>query len=198
MPKPGPRPVRVPVWFVDTSTLMTLAAHPPLQIAVSTYLDSANVALCDVVFDELTELAKYGSPHEARLARGALGQLGWLGSQVDTSHLRGEDVEAVRTVVANGRVLQRQHQHWAESAIICLAGTLPQRIPHLLSEDYDARVAALQSHLIPFSTHKLLSRMVKEGNLAATDAEDFATALMGRRGVPTAPPRSSAAVASDG
>jgi hypothetical protein len=47
----------------------------------------------------------------------------------------------------------------------------------MLSDDYDARVAARNHNVEPFSVHKLLHLMIKQGKVTAVQAASYADAL---------------------
>ena len=72
---------RLEVWFPDTSALVTLAVHPPLQRAVVATLSTHHRVLVETVVAELEGLA--GTPDTAAAWAGtALGQLDWIGAPV--------------------------------------------------------------------------------------------------------------------
>lgn len=60
---------------------------------------------------------------------------------------------------------------------MAMAERLTQVNPHLLSEDYNARVESIHHNLTPFSVHKLLSQMVRRDRLSAAEAVAFANAI---------------------
>jgi hypothetical protein len=66
------------VWFPDTSALVTLGVHHPLQKAIEATLSAHRRVLVKAVAEELRGLAST-TPPEAVWARVALGQLEWLG-----------------------------------------------------------------------------------------------------------------------
>jgi hypothetical protein len=68
------------VWFPDTSALVSLAVHLPLQQAVQATLSPHRRVLVTAVLAELQELAR--STRTAAWAGAALGQLDWLGEPV--------------------------------------------------------------------------------------------------------------------
>lgn len=174
----APAPVKPVLWFVDTSSLLSLAADDELREAVQGKLSSQRHVLLDVVVDELERLARQGRPAVQCLAATALGQLNWLGEPVDTNALAtGERVAQIQDILRSGRALQHPSEHWAESVIMAMAERLTQVDPHVLSEDYSARIESLHHNLTPFSIHKLLSHMVREDGLSAVEAAGFADAL---------------------
>ncbi|GHF42780.1 hypothetical protein GCM10018790_20790 [Kitasatospora xanthocidica] len=175
-----PAPARPELWFLDTSSLMTLAVDEALREAVKGELSWHKRVLLDVVVEELERLAGAGRPDEKALAAAALGQLDWLGAPVPTDNL-GIDplrVVAVQDILRSGRPLKHPGEHWAESVIMTMAEGLTLAAPHLLSEDYNARIESVRHNCAPYSVHKLLARMVQGGRLAADDAESFADAVM--------------------
>lgn len=131
----------------------------------------------DVVVDELEGLARRGSPIRA-LATATLGQLGWLGEPVETNALvdPGRAVQ-IQDILRGGRSLRHPREHWAESVAMAMAERLTQVDAHLLSEDYDARIESVRHGLTPFSIHKVLSHMVRNGHIPAEEAVSFADAL---------------------
>jgi hypothetical protein len=68
-------------------------------------------------------------------------------------------------------------QHYGEAAIIALATRAQKLRPLMLSDDYDARVAANNHGVEPFSVHKLLHLMIRQGKITAAQAAGFADAL---------------------
>lgn len=70
-----------PVWFTDTSALVTLAVHPPLRRALVATLSSHDRVLVDAVVAELEGLAGTSGAVGA-WAGTALKQLDWLGTPV--------------------------------------------------------------------------------------------------------------------
>ncbi|WP_280668110.1 MULTISPECIES: hypothetical protein [unclassified Kitasatospora] len=165
------------MWFIDTSSLVTLAADDALRAAVERELGHQRRALLDVVVDELEFLAA-GNSDARDLAEAALEQLAWLGEPVDTTDMTdSQHVLAIQEVVRGGRPLKHEREHWAESMIMSMAGRLTMVRPQILTEDYGARVESLNHGLTPFSVHKLLSIMVKSGKLDASDAVAYADSL---------------------
>jgi hypothetical protein len=79
--------------------------------------------------------------------------------------------------VAAGRPLQHPLQHYGEAAIISLAFRARQLRPIMLSDDYDARIAAKAFDLQSVSVHKLIHLMIKQLKVTAEDAFRFADAL---------------------
>lgn len=173
-----PAPAKAALWFVDTSSLLSLAADDNLRQTVQVELESQRRVLLDVVVDELDSLASQGLPGIKDLAIAALEQLDWLGDPVDTGELvAAERVVEIQDVMRSGRSLRHPAEHWAESVIMAMAERLQQMDPYMLCEDYNARVESLHHNLTPFSTHKLLARMVQGDRLAADTAVTFADAL---------------------
>src|SRR5450756_2639759 len=72
---------RPQVWFPDTSALITLAVHQPLQEAIVDALAAKRRVLLAAVVAELEGLTRQSQP-SASWAKTALGQLGWLGKPV--------------------------------------------------------------------------------------------------------------------
>ena len=171
-----PESAKPPLWFPDTSSLLSLAVDDGLHAAIQAEIGGERIALLDVVVDELEFLAQGGPV--AHLAAKALTRLDWLGGVVDTSNkVDLNDVEAVQSVIAGGRPLKHTREHWAESVILALAGRLPKFACHILTEDYTARVEALQHDCEPYSLHRLLADMWNVGRATAEDAAAWAAAL---------------------
>ncbi len=68
-------------------------------------------------------------------------------------------------------------EHFGESAIISLASRARTLRPLMLSDDYDARVAAKNHKVEPLSMHKLLYLMIRQRKVTAAQAAGFAKAL---------------------
>src|SRR5215217_1987303 len=94
------------VWFPDTSALVTLAVHQPLQQAVRAVLSAHHRVLVQVVVDELESLAAAGGP-VAKWAAIALNQLDWLGEPVRRS-------AAARTSLGRGGAARPSSRGWQE------------------------------------------------------------------------------------
>lgn len=168
---------RQQVWFPDTSALVTMAIHLPLQQAVAAVLSSHRRVLVKAVLGELERLATT-SDTTAKWAGTALSQLGWLGQPVSLDDPVGVELAvSLQEQIAAGRPLKHEMEHFGEAAIISLACRAQRVRPLLLSDDYDARVAAKNSGVEAFSTHKLLHLMVRQGKVTATEAAGFADAL---------------------
>lgn len=165
------------VWFPDTSALVTLAVHPPLQRAVVAALSVHNLVLVESVVAELKGLA--GTSGRAAVWAGtALGQLDWLGAPVRVDDPVGTRLAVeLQELIAGGRPLVHEMQHFGEAAIISLASRARHLRPLMLSDDYDARVAAKNRDVEPFSVHKLLHLMISQGKITAAQASGYADAL---------------------
>lgn len=149
------------VWFPDTSTLVTLAYHPPLGDAVRAYLNDKQVVLLEVVVDELHSLASSTSK-VARYANQALGNISWAGKPIS---IKDADIVSARVFqeeISALKPLKYDLEHWGESAIIALASRARHFSPTMLCEDYNARVAANRNGVKSYSVHKLLARILKE------------------------------------
>ncbi|MEU3432089.1 hypothetical protein [Streptomyces sp. NPDC006863] len=173
-----PAPAKPQLWFVDTSSVLSLATDDGLRAAIQREVGTQRHVVLDVVFDELERLASQGRPAEKTLAAAALGQLGWLGEPVDTStFVDPERVAEIQDVLRSGRVLKHPGEHWAESVIMAMAERLAEVDPYLLCEDYNARIESIHHNLTPLSVHKLLSQMVRKNCLSVADAVSFASAV---------------------
>ena len=165
------------VWFPDTSALVTLAVHPPLQRAVAATLSSHDRVLVEAVVAELQGLAGTAAP-VGTWANTALEQLGWLGTPVRVDDPVGTRLAVeLQEQIAAGRALLHQMQHYGEAAIIALASRAQHLRPLMLCDDYDARIAAKNRKVEPVSVHKLLHLMITQGKVTATQAASFADAL---------------------
>jgi hypothetical protein len=165
------------VWFPDTSALVSLAVHLPLQQAVQATLSPHRRVLVMAVVAELQELAR--SPtRTAAWAGTALGQLDWLGEPVRLDDPAGTELAVeVQEHIAAGRPLKHDLEHFGEAAIIYLASRARTLRPLMLSDDYEARVAAKNRNVEPLSVHKLLHLMIRQRKVTAAQAVGFAEAL---------------------
>jgi hypothetical protein len=168
---------RPQVWFPDTSALVTLAVHQPLQRAVVATLSTHDLVLVESVVAELEGLA--GTSDAAAVWAGtALGQLDWIGPPVRVDDPAGTQLAVeLQELIAGGRPLTHDMQHYGEAAIISLASQAQRLQPLMLCDDYDARVAARNRYVEPFSVHKLLHLMIKQGRITSAQAAGFADAL---------------------
>jgi hypothetical protein len=153
------------VWFLDTSSLLSMALSEEIEAAVLDEIGDDHVMIIDVVRDELTRRAAI--PGTAGLAKCALDRLQPRWTVMDTSRfVTIEDIRLAQEHVADGRVLTDDMQHWAESTIIALArrsaATGFTSIKMLLSEDYDARrVACAVPYTRGISLHALFHERVQ-------------------------------------
>ena len=162
------------VWFLDTSSLLSMAVDEDIEAAVLDEIGNDPVMIIDIVHDELTHRAS--DPETARLARSAVNSIKphWLVMDTDR-YVSLEDVQLAQEDVADGRTLTDDMQHWAESTIIALARrsatTGMTSIKILLSEDYDARrVACTVPHTRGFSIHGLFHERVQHSRMTAEAA----------------------------
>ena len=168
---------KLQVWFPDTSALVTLAVHLPLQRAVVATLSAHCRVLATAVVAELEGLATT-SDTTATWASTALGQLDWLGEPVRLDDPAGTELAVrVQEEIAASRPLKHTMEHFGEAAIISLASRAQTVRPRMLCDDYDARVAANNRGVEPLSVHKLIHLMIKQGKLTAIEAAAFADAL---------------------
>jgi hypothetical protein len=170
-------PARQQVWFLETSALVTLAVHLPLQQAVVATLAGHRRVLVKAVVTELQGLSMT-SDITATWAGAALDQLGWLGQPVPLDDPAGVELAAaLQEEVAGSRPLKHPMEHFGEAAVISLACRAQTLLPLMLCDDYDARVVAKNNNVEPFSVHKLLHLMIRQGKITATQAAQFADAL---------------------
>jgi hypothetical protein len=168
---------RPAVWFPDTSALVSLAVDLPLQQAVQATLSPHRRVLVAAVVAELHELAKTVD-RAASWAGTAMGQLHWLGEPVRVDEPAGVELAAeIQEQIAAGRPLKHPLEHFGEAAIISLACRAKTLRPLLLSDDYDARIAAKNRGVEPLSVHKLIHLMIKQNKITASEAFGFADAL---------------------
>jgi hypothetical protein len=175
-PAPGAS-AKALVWFPDTSALVSLAVHLPLQQAVQAALSAHRRVLVTAVVAELEGLAKTPTP-TAAWAGAALGQLSWLGEPVRLDDPAGTELAVeLQEQIAAGRPLKHALEHFGEAAIISLASRARKLRPLMLSDDYDARIAAKNRSVEPLSVHKLLHLMISQRKITAAQAAGFADAL---------------------
>jgi predicted nucleic acid-binding protein len=169
--------MKPPVWFVDTSSLISLAVDEDLRAVVTAELRPQRCVLLDVVLDELRSVALGRGPAKM-LAQRALDQIIWLGAAASTDDLVNlEGVEEIQDSIRGMRSLQHSREHWAEAVAIHIGSRLARTEAVLLSEDCNARIEARRHEIEGCSLHKLLSRMVVRNQLSALDAEGFAKSL---------------------
>jgi hypothetical protein len=168
---------RPQVWFPETSALVTLAVHLPLQQAVMATLSAHPLVLVKAVVTELEELAGT-SDITATWAGTALGQLDWLGEPVSLDDPAGVELAVqLQEETAAGRPMRHSMEHFGEAAVISLASRARRMRPLMLCDDYNARVTASNHRVEPFSVHKLMHLMITQGKITATQAAAFADAL---------------------
>jgi len=164
---------RARVWFLDTSSLLSMAVDKDIEAAVLDETGNDRVVIIDIVQDELTHRA--GIPETAALAKTALAGIRPDWPVMDTTrYVTLEDVQSAQEDVADGRNLTDDWQHWAESTIIALArrsATTGLTSKILLSEDYDARrVACTVPHTRGVSIHSVLHERVQSSRMTAEAA----------------------------
>ena len=165
------------MWFPETSALVTLAVHLPLQQAVMATLLAHRRVLVKAVVTELEGLATT-SNITATWAGTALGQLDWLGEPVSLDDPAGVKLAVqLQEEIAAGRPLKHPMEHFGEAAVISLASRAQVTRPLMLCDDYGARVTASNHDVEPFSVHKLMHLMISQGKVTATQAAAFADAL---------------------
>ena len=110
----------------------------------------------------------------------ALSQLSWLGAPLAVA----QDSEAFGTALdlqdemAAENPLEHDNEHWGESVIIALGKHVTTRDVIMLSEDYNARVAANRHHVTSMSLAKLMRHMVLDEHRTADQAKAFTRALI--------------------
>jgi hypothetical protein len=114
------------VWFLETSALVTLAVHLPLQQAVAATLSAHPRVLVKAVVTELEGLA-LTSDSTATWAGTALSQLGWLGQPVPLDDPAGVDLAArLQEEIAGSRPLKHPMEHFGEAAVISPSMPCPE------------------------------------------------------------------------
>jgi len=83
----------------------------------------------------------------------------------------------IQEELAAGRGLRHATEHFGESAIIALASRAKTLQPLMLSDDYDARIAANARGIRSFSVHRMLHLMIRQGKVLEKEAAAFADAL---------------------
>lgn len=183
MPNPEPeiseRAPRTRVWFLDTSSLLSMAVSQDIEAAVLDEIGNERVVIIDIVQEELTRRA--GISETAALAGIALSSIKPHWSIMETTqYVTLEQVQLAQEDVADGRFLADDWQHWAESTIIAIARRLATSgltAKVLLSEDYDARrVACTVPHTRGVSIHSVLHERVQGSRMTAE-----AAAILGER-----------------
>jgi hypothetical protein len=169
------------VWFLDTSSLLSMALSEEIEAAVLDEIGDDPVMIIDVVRDELTRRAAI--PGTAGLAKAALDRLQPHWTVMDTTRfVTIEEIRLVQEDVADGRTLTDDMQHWAESTIIALARRSAAAgftsIKMLLSEDYDARrVACTVPYTRGISLHVLFHERVQAKRMTAAAAAELGEIL---------------------
>lgn len=169
------------VWFIDTSTLLSMAANTAIEAVVLVAIGEDPVRIVDVVHEELTYRAS--RPETTALAKTALTRLpaNWLVMRTD--FLDEYDIAEAQDDVADGRRLKDDYEHWAEATIITLARKAVSRGSALdiqfMTEDYEARrVASTVRGMQPKSIHRLLHEQVQAKSIAALDAQVISDLLL--------------------
>ncbi|MCE7001822.1 hypothetical protein LWC34_03075 [Kibdelosporangium philippinense] len=102
----------------------------------------------------------------------------WLGRPVRLDDPVGTDLALeIQEELAAGRGLKHPAEHYGEAAIIALASRAQTLRPLMLSDDYNARVAANVRGVRALSIHKLLHLMIKQAKVSVVEAAEFADAL---------------------
>lgn len=172
----APAPRRV--WFIDTSSLMTIAVSCDLKAQIQAAIGTDAIVLLDVVVDELAHRATFDG-----LAATAHGDLAWLGPPADTNgYVRTDQVEEIQQLIADGKTLKDPFEHWAESVTIAMLEAAAARGSAVecifLTEDYSARVQANKvDRCTPKSVHRVLYERVQDGDLTAAEAESLAETM---------------------
>lgn len=172
----------VRVWFIDTSTLLSMAADTAIEAVVLSAIGVDPVRIVDAVHQELTYRST--RPETKELAQTAIARMpsGWL--TIETHILDDDDIYEAQDDVADGRHLKDDFEHWAEATIIALARTAVGRgnvlAIQFLTEDFEARrVASRVPGMQPWSIHRLLHERVQAAQMTAEDAQAVSDLLCG-------------------
>jgi hypothetical protein len=156
----------------DTGGLLTLAVDAGLwNLAVSRFGGTARTVVA--VVKELEHLRK--DANVGGLATTALADLAWLGDPIVLDEDAGrKEAERLRNIIAGGRPLTHDLQHYAEAALIVVGRPIDAQA---IIEDYDARVAAHGNGVRPMSVHKLLHLWIRQGVLTSAQAFEYSEAI---------------------
>ena len=173
-----------PVWFIDTSSLLSMAVHPDVEACVLKAIGVEPVLIVDVAHDEL-----FFRQQEAETSAWATIALSWIDPQrvygwkiVDSmSAVTEREINDVQCEIADRPIEVGSNEHRAEAAVIALAirahkravsrGTTGPAIT-FLCEDFDARrVASKVANTRAKSITRLLRDQVHEGDLGGSEAE---------------------------
>jgi hypothetical protein len=179
------------MWFVDTASLVTMAVHSPLHTRVIRYLSGHKVVLLSTIETELVNLKRSAPVPTSTWAGMALTQLGWLGTTVVTPSAVVEtalDVQDELMAEAGGG---GNDEHWGESVIIAMGKRLANIDGMLLTEDYNARVAAKRHQMDAMSLTRLIHHMMHDGACSATQAAAYTAALVAAKRWTKHPPLSA-------
>ncbi len=168
------------VWFIDTSTLLSMAADQAIENVVLTAIGLDHVRIVDVVERELVYRAT--RPETKRLAQTAIAQMPSTWRTMDTYFLDEGEIAEAQDDVADGRLLKDDYEHWAEATIITLARKAVSRGNVLdiqfMTEDFEARrVACTVPGVQAQSIHRLLYERVQARLMPAHDAQTISGLL---------------------
>lgn len=168
------------VWFIDTSTLLSMAVDPSIEAVVLAAIGTDPVRIVDVVRDELDYRAN--RPETKLLAQTAIARMPTSWTTMETYFLDEEDIADAQDDVADGRHLKDAYEHWAEATIITLARAAVGRGNVLdilfLTEDFEARrVASAVPGMRPKSVHRLLHERVQASQVTAVTAQAISDLL---------------------
>jgi hypothetical protein len=156
----------------DTGGLLTLAVDAGLwNLAVSRFGGTGKTVVA--VVNELEHLRR--DTAVGGLAVAALADLAWLGDPIAVDDDEGrQEAERLRNIIAGGRPLTHELQHYAEAALIVVGRPVGAQA---IIEDYDARVAARGNGVRPRSVHKLLHGWIGQGVLTPARAFEYSEAI---------------------
>ena len=166
------------IWFVDTSSLVTMAVHSALATAVTDYIEQENVVLLKAVWGELRGLKGDAPPPTSTWAGMALTQSGWLGPAVNLPEKGVEVALDIQEELAAAGGLDRNDEHWGESAIIAMGTMLRSADGFILTEDYEARIAAKRHGMGSMSLTRLLHHMTLDEVRTPAEVSGYTHALV--------------------
>lgn len=172
-----------PVWFIDTSSLLSMAVHPDVKATVLKAIGAEPVLVTDAEIDELDFRKR--QPESSDWATTALSWIapecspGWRVVKA-LENVTEEEINLVQCDIAERQVEVGSYEHRAEAVVIVMADRAHQRSlargtpgPSIkfVCEDFRARQVAVK---VPGIQAKSITRLfrdqVQRGHLSAEDA----------------------------
>lgn len=171
-----PTQTRLPiVWFLDTSFLVTASVDETLFNEVRRFLEPKQIAHLKIIHDELSGLSVTGRPG---MPGKVVDRYAWLPNPIEINDVRIQQAaSSIQAEVANGQPLERPGQHLGEATVIAVGETATLSRPVFLTEDYNARVAAVAHGVEALSIHKLLHRMIRSRRITSETARTYTDAI---------------------